>query len=867
VVFYGSFNAEETAWVSRLKKTNTRSLLWLVAFGLVGLSATWSFGQAVKLDFEAIKPVLSEYCFGCHADGATKGNMSFDSLLSDSDTEHRNLNWDRVLKQLQAGLMPPVDEPQPTADQVSEITNWIKFVAFGLDARSPDPGRVTIRRLNQVEYRNTIRDLLGVDYDTSTNFPADDTGHGFDNIGDVLSMSPLLLEKYVNAAKDIVSSVVPTVSGIVRERRLYGDSFKPDSANGERTFEAGSATPDRDNKRQLTMSYYESLSASSQLVIEQAGDYVLRLNISANETYVDNQFDDNSCEFTFSLDGIELFHERFVRQGAKEYTFDVKRPFQPGTYNLVASVKPTSNSPKIRRLRLELKSVDLIGPHDEKFFVRPKGYEKFFPRDVPHDTAGRKAYARELLGSFARRAFRRPVDDDNLGRLVGLAESVYRSGEDTFESGIAKSMTAILASPRFLFREESLSVEANEDFPLIDEYSLASRLSYFLWSTMPDDELVKMAETGKLRENLDAQIDRMLHHDKSAALSENFVGQWLRARALGTIQINTGAVLGREPVGIDPEADIRRQRFFALFRKGRARTEQENAEFEQEKKSFLRSFGGGSRAELTDDVRTAMRRETEMVFQYIVSENRSLLELVDSDYTFLNETLWAHYQISGIEPVEGGTMRLVRLPAGSQRGGILTQGTTLVVTSNPDRTSPVKRGLFLLENLLGVPPAAPPPNIPALEDVKAEANKKISLRETLAIHRKDALCSSCHNQMDPLGLALENFNALGLYRTIELGQPIEAGGELLTGEKFTTVSELKKILVAKKSSPIYRCIAEKMMTYALGRSVEYTDAVTIDSLVDELEAQNGRAQSLVRGIIRSNAFQRTRKPDSQVVSN
>ncbi|MEO8271829.1 MAG: DUF1592 domain-containing protein, partial [Aureliella sp.] len=594
--------------------------------------------------------------------------------------------------------------------------------------------------------------MLGVDYDTSANFPADDTGHGFDNIGDVLSMTPLLLEKYVNAAKDIVSSVVPVVPGIVREQRLQGDEFTLMDGDNVRKPQASPPNMARDHSRHLTMSYYEPMNASGNLVVEHSGDYILRLSLVANETYVDNQFDNNSCEFTFALDGAELVRERFVRQGGKDYTYDVQHTFQPGTYKLTATVKPASESPQIRRLRLDLKSVDLIGPQDQRFYVRPDGYEKFFPRDVPSDAAGRSVYARELLGDFARRAFRRPVDDDNLDRLVGLAESVYGPGHDTFESGIAKSMTAILASPRFLFREESRSAAASEDFPLIDEHSLAARLSYFLWSTMPDEELARLAEAGELRENLDAQIERMLHHDKARAFSENFVGQWLRARALDNIQINSGAVLSREPSDIDPEADLRRQRFFALFRKAQTRTEQENVEFKKERESYLRSFRGGSRSELTEDLRNAMRHETEMVFQYIVSQNRSLLELVDSDYTFLNETLWGHYQIAGMEPVEGDAMRLVRLPAGSLRGGILTQGTTLVVTSNPDRTSPVKRGLFVLENLLGTPPAAPPPNIPALEDVKAEVNKVLSLRETLAIHRQDALCSSCHNQMDPLGL-------------------------------------------------------------------------------------------------------------------
>lgn len=851
-----------------MQESRNQQFLVSATLGWVVLYAPSLFGQASGRRFESeIRPLLSEYCFDCHAGGAKEGSMSFDELFADGDSEHRNQNWHRVLKQLQAGLMPPIGEARPDDGQIEELRNWIKYDVFGLDAESHDPGRVTIRRLNQIEYRNTIRDLLGVDYDTSTNFPADDTGHGFDNIGDVLSMSPLLLEKYVNAAKDIVSSVVPTVPGIVREQRLHGDEFNPMDGDSERATQASPSTLQRNEGRQLVLSYYEPSSVSGKLVVELGGDYVLRLNLVANESYVDNQFDENACEFTFSLDGEQLVRERFVRQGGKDYSFDFKRTFLPGTYKLAATVTPTSESAQIRRLRLELKSVDLIGPQDEQFYVRPEGYEKYFPRDVPSDDVGRRAYARELLGNFASRAFRRPVDDSNLDRLVSLAESVYGRGDDTFESGVAKSMTAILASPRFLFREESPSAEATEDFPLLDEHSLASRLSYFLWSTMPDEELVSLAKAGELRDNLDTQIERMLHHEKARAFSENFVGQWLRARALDSIQINSAAVLSREPANLDPEADIRRRRFFALFRKGELRTDAENIEFEGERESYLRSFRGGPRSELTDEVRTAMRRETEMVFEHIVSEDRSLLELVDSDYTFLNEALWAHYQIEGIEPVEGEAMRLVHLPAGSQRGGVLTQGTTLVVTSNPDRTSPVKRGLFILENLLGTPPAAPPPNIPALEDVKAEVDKVLSLRETLAIHRQDALCSSCHNHMDPLGLALENFNALGLYRTQELDQPIEAAGELNTGEQFSTISELKQILVSNKRSEIYRCIAEKMMTYALGRAVEYTDAAALDSLVEELESQDGRAQSLVRGIIRSNAFQRTRNPGRKVASN
>ncbi len=798
-----------------------------------------------------IRPVLREFCFGCHADGANEGSMSFDDLLSTTDHRQANQTWYRVLKKLQTGLMPPPGERRPSKGQIAATESWIKYTAFGTDPRNPDPGGVTIRRLNQVEYRNTVRDLLGVDYDTSTNFPADDTGHGFDNIGDVLSMSPLLLEKYVNAAKDIVSSVVPMVSGVLRKESLPGSRFVLDQPG-----DAGSAVDDGE----LVFSYYTQASAQLSLKVEHPGDYVIRLHMTANETYVDDQFDDNKCEFTLALDNEVLLQETFVRQGRRNYSFDFERALRAGEHQLVASVQPLTEERQIRRLRLHLESVELIGPENEAYHVKPEGHERFFPGETPRDEVGRRAYARELLRRFAFRAFRRPVDGENLDRLVALAESIYSNG-GTFESGIAKSMTAILASPRFLFREEAQSLTTEEKYPLIDEYSLASRLSYFLWSTMPDRELMGLAENGKLRENLDAQITRMLNHGRARALSENFAGQWLRSRAVDTIQVNGGAVLAREPTVIDPEADVRRRRFFALFRKGDKRTEPEEEEYEREKDVYLRSFRGGSRSELTAEVRSAMRRETEMLFEHVVSGNRSLLEIVDSDYTFLNEPLWGHYQIEGIDRIVGDEMRMVRLPAESHRGGVLTQGTMLVVTSNPDRTSPVKRGLFILENVLGTPPPAPPPNVPALEDVESASDEQLSLRERLAIHRENVLCSSCHDRMDPLGLALENFNALGRYRTVELGQPVETTGVLDTGEAFSSVGDLKKILVAKRRTEIYRCITEKMMTYALGRAIEYTDAHTVDEIVAELERNGGRAQILIRGIIRSDAFQRTRNQE------
>lgn len=843
---------------------NLLSLIRLVAAWLcliAFLAPGYAFADDSESRFKSdILPILAAHCFDCHADGASEGNLSFDELFAIDNQEHANETWHAVLKQVQAGLMPPADEDQLTNEQVASLRNWIKYDAFGINPQMPDPGHVTLRRLNQVEYRNAIRDLIGVDYDTTANFPADDTGHGFDNIGAVLSLSPLLLEKYVNAAEEIVSSAVPTVSRVIQQQSLLGDKF-------QLAEQASDTSGDRSEPGTLEMSYYNDATAQANVHVQYPGEYTVRLNITANETYRDNQFDENRCEFSFALDGEVLLTQTFVRQGRKAYVFDFPLSLTNGDHKVVATSKPLSELPQIRRLRIQIQSVDLIGPQQPEYFVKPEGYENFFPRDVPTDEAEKLRYARELLGGFATRAFRRPVDDGSLDRLVALSESVYGEGDASFESGIAKSMTAILASPRFLFREESSVEGAAGTFPLVDEYSLAPRLSFFLWSTMPDDELSSLAAEGKLRANLDAQVARMLNDDKAKAFSENFVGQWLRARAVDSIQINASAVLSREPSTIDPESDIRRHRFFALFRKGIDRTEDEEREYEKEKAIFLDSFDGESNFELTRELRTAMRLETEMLFEHIVKNDRNLLELVDCDYTFLNETLWSHYQIQGVGRIQGDQMRLVQLPKDSHRGGVLTQGSTLVVTSNPDRTSPVKRGLFILENLLGTPPAAPPPNIPALEDVESEATKPLSLRESLALHRENALCSSCHNQMDPLGLALENFNALGIYRTEELGQPIESAGQLSLGESFKSIDQLKRILANNRKTEIYRCITEKMMTYALGRAVEYSDAHTVDEIVDALEANDGRISELINGIIRSNAFQRTRTPKHNLTQN
>jgi Protein of unknown function (DUF1592)/Protein of unknown function (DUF1588)/Protein of unknown function (DUF1587)/Protein of unknown function (DUF1585)/Protein of unknown function (DUF1595) len=790
---------------------------------------------------EQVRPILEDRCFACHGNGIKKGGVDLDGV-----TTGDGKLWWSVLKNVRAGIMPPADKPQPSGAERRRLEDWIKTVALGIDPEDPDPGRATVRRLNRVEYRNTIRDLIGVDYDTTAEFPPDDTGHGFDNIGDVLTLSPMLLEKYLAAAKTIVAEVVPMVSRVVAERVILGREFLPVGADKDRT-----APP--------SLSYYEPAAVSASVPVEHDGAYRLILNLTANERFVDGVNDYNRCLVLFRADGEELVRREFVRQEGRASRFEFARDWKAGPHELTIEVQPlTPDQKQVRSLSIRIQSVILQGPMDEQYWVRPAQYARFFPGDVPADAVGRRLYSRELLGHFATRAFRRPVDNVTRDRLAALAEAASAQPGQTFESGVAQAMAAILTSPRFLFREEQVEPSAPGRHPLVDEYDLAARLSYFLWSSMPDDELFRLAGEHALRANLAAQVGRMLADSRSAEFIRHFVGQWLQARDIESVLINARAVIAREQVP-DPVEERRRERFRELFRKPVGElTDAEKKELEAARAAFPRAFRRSREFELTGELRQAMRRETEMLFEHVVRGDRSLLELIDANYTFLNERLARHY---GIEGVVGDQMRRVDLPAGSPRGGVLTQGTVLAVTSNPDRTSPVKRGLYILDNILGSPPAPPPPNIPALEEAGKTGNgRPLSLRQSMVLHRSEASCASCHARMDPLGLALENFNALGRWRDKERADPVDASGKLITGEAFRDVRELKRILVNQHSREFYRCLSEKMLTYALGRGLEATDVQAVDTIVERIEKANGRASALIAGVIDSAAFQKLRRP-------
>jgi len=797
--------------------TMPRFSICLLAF-LVAFSAR-AQTVAVGADFRRdVQPLLENYCYDCHADGANKGGVAFDEYNPDADPALSRDLWWKALKNVRSGLMPPAKKARPTTAEQELLTHWIKRDIFGIDPRDPDPGRVTLRRLNRAEYRNTIRDLVGVDYDTATEFPPDDAGNGFDNLGEVLTLSPMLLEKYLNAAQAIVAQAVPVTSRVVAETTIPGSSFGPESA--ALFVNHGGA---------LALSYYQAAAVSNSFRIEHPGRYQLVLHLSANEKYVDNEFDYNQCRLMFKVDDQELFRHDYNREGGRALHYEFDQNWTAGPHLMSVALQPLPPaSDQIRALNLRIQFITLRGPFaDEKYEVEPPNYRRFFPRDVPAGSAARRAYAHELLGNFARRAFRRPVDPAVVNRLTDLAVSLYRQPRQTFEAGVAQAMVAVLASPRFLFREEGVETTGGDTaHPLVDEYTLASRLSYFLWSSMPDEELFRLADQGQLRKNLPAQVNRLLADGRSAALMENFSGQWLQTRDIATVPINSAAVLALD-AGQDPD-NFHARRF------------------------------GRPRNLLDEPARRNLKQEADQYFGYVVHSDRDVTELIDSDYTFLNESLARYYGLTNLD-VYGENFRKVTLPADSQRGGVLTMGSVLAATSNPTRTSPVKRGRFILDNILGTPSPPAPPNIPPLEaSESAFTNHQPTLREVLALHRSQPLCASCHDRLDPPGLALENFNALGLWRTTDHGQPITVNGRLVTGETFDNARELKHILATQHRTDFYRCLTEKLLTYALGRGLDYYDVETVDQIVAQLQNNNGRFSTLLMGVVESVPFQKTR---------
>lgn len=817
-----------------------------LAICLLGLQSAFAQESSLE-DKDAPVALLRKYCFDCHANGSSEGNLELENLLAETSSLQSRANWWKVLSNLRAATMPPpASDIRLTRDEIQTLSNWLKFQRLGIDKTQPDPGRVTLRRLNRREYANTIRDLLGIDFNADIVFPPDDTGFGFDNVGDALSLSPMVVEKFLSAASQIVDEAIPKTNYEIVEQKFRASDIR--SAEGRNS---DNMRMDRGLKTQL------------EFQLPHDGIYQLELVMKSGGSF---EFSAQRCTLQCELDGQQLFQHEYSWDESKRDRKLFTINWKAGSHRLNFELTPLALAEKAKDdsfSDLDIEAVIIRGPEDQQYWRHPKGYDRIFTRDkAPDDIAGRREYAREILSRFGERAFRRPVDRAALDRLITIYEQFLQQPNTTFEAAVARTIVPMLASPRFLFRTEAASAaDVAQTFPLIDEYALASRLSYFLWSSMPDEALFELARTGKLRENLEPTVARMLKDSKARSLSKNFVGQWLRTRDVEKISIDPIAVYGLQKEYEELLNVIRRNRFG-----GRRASQNPDAasdpELEKKRARFqeLRQIQGMWDA----DIRVAMRRESEMLFEYIAHENRDLAEIIEPGYTFLNERLANHY---GIKDVRGGEMRRVELPPDSVRGGILTQGTMLTVTSNPTRTSPVKRGLYILENILGTPTPPAPPNVPTLEDTSSKfGDRQPSLKELLAVHRDSPLCSSCHSRMDPLGIALENFDALGVWRESEHSQPIDASGQLITGEAFRDFRDLRRIITHERREDFYRCVSQKMLVYALGRGIDYYDEYTLDILVERLISNRGRFEELIYGIVESAPFQRQRQPNS-VASN
>ncbi|MBI1348970.1 DUF1592 domain-containing protein [bacterium] len=738
--------------------------------------------------------ILQKYCGDCHANGANEGSLSFDQLLKSENAQADRPKWSAVWKNLRAQMMPPADQPQLSAAEKHAILAWIEQDVFHLNPQQPDPGRVTLRRLNRTEYRYTIQDLFGISFNTEDVFPADDSGYGFDNIGDVLSLSPLQVEKYLEAARMITNKAIPMEGPHVPTISVYPDNFRD---------------PKNEKLSAKLIPIADVVNLERKQWIEHAGPYDVRISYRLTGA---EEATKHTGELVVQVDDREVSKKDLVWDN-NELTAHARCDFIKGHNRLVLSIRQkTAAGENEKTLTFSLRKVELRGPTDGSYVEYPESYKRiFFDGPPPAEPAQRTAYARKILNHFTERAYRRPVEAETLDRLVGFASVVdAREKSQGFEKGIAEALTAVLASPRFLFRAESQpSPDDPKSVVPLDEYALASRLSYFLWSSLPDEELFRLAHEGKLRAELRPQVDRMLADKKFDRFIDNFVGQWLRTRDVETMNIDARRILKSKSL----------EESFAIFNR---------------------------------NLRRSMKEETNLLFGYLVKENRSCLELLTADYSFLNEMLANWY---GIEGVKGNDLRKVDLPADGPRGGVLTQASFLVVTSNPTRTSPVKRGLFVLDNLLGSPAPAPPADVPPLEAVKQEKDKPLSMRELMVKHREDPLCASCHARMDPLGLALEEFDALGRWRNEDQGQPIETAGQLITGEKFGNVRELSRVIANERRQDFYTCLTEKLLTYALGRGIEYYDAPAVDGIIEQLHEHNGAMRTLFYGVVESAPFQ------------
>jgi hypothetical protein len=757
----------------------------LGVLGLLLAAAVGVRSQEVPTYDSAVVPVLRQTCSQCHNENLASGGVNLRPLERRESFSSQREQWETVLRKLKTGEMPP-----PAVQKPAGLPSMVRVIEGELERldrnTKPDPGRVTARRLNRTEYRNTIRDLLGVEFQATQEFPTDDSGEGFDNIADVLTISPVLAEKYLTAAERISARAL----GLVKLPKPISASFAADVGGGQIAATNGTA-------RRMGTSFIERVHR-----IEYDGNYVVQAGLSGHRGP-----EGKPVTMGFWMDGALLYSEEVATTPPKSVYFS---PYELKEFKVFLP-----EGTHAFRLGFINDEIGAGMPRAKAFDSSANKYPHYIgflgPEAPSTESASRKKIlicnpasgrgcVQRIVSNLARRAYRRPVKSSEVASLMKLVDLGQNEGMNV-EQGIQTALTGILVSPDFLFRIERDAEPKNPAATnRISDIELASRLSYFLWSSMPDDELLGLAERRRLSNPavLNAQITRMLSDARASAVAENFVGQWLETRNLDSVK---------------PDPD---------------RFPEWNAE-----------------------LKDAMRTETRLFFDSILRENRPISDFLTARYTFLNERLARFY---GIADVKGADFRRVELST-QERGGLLSQASVLTVSSYPTRTSVVLRGRYVLENILGSPPPPPPANVPPLDESSSGVVQ--SLRQQMEEHRANPTCAACHSKMDPLGFALENYDAIGKWRTMDGKFAIDTTGSLPDGARFGGPSDLRQAL-ATRLPQFAEALTRKMLVYALGRGLESYDRRAVNSIVNNWEKREYRFQSLIFEITHSLPFQSRR---------
>ncbi len=742
------------------------------------------FAQAkpvVDYDKE-VKPFFAKYCNGCHNADALEAGVRTDHSQVDDVFINDRENWLKVYDMLRFKAMPPEEAEQPEDAERDLVAIWLDQNLNSVDCdKVKDPGSVTIRRLNRLEYNNTIRDLFGIQFRPADDFPSDDVGEGFDNIGDVLTLSPLLMEKYLNAAEQVAEQVIYAPNDDNQAENLIAlDQF---NVNRSGSLVDGG------------LRFTSNGDATASFEVPFNGKYILRVLVGADQA---------GSELAKMVLQVDQRTRQLMSISARTRTprdYEFKMQLSAGKHAVRIGFindfyNPRASDPNQRDRNLSFFSVKLVGPE-----VVPQDALSRLQREVlavraeegPEATAA----AARILTPIISRVFRRDVDSAHVLAYSNLVNLAMGQGE-SFARGMQVSLSSILVSPRFLFRVEG-NRGSQGGIRDIDPYELASRLSYFLWSSTPDDRLLSLAFSGDLVKQrvLESEIERMLIDPKASGLVEGFASQWLNLRNL-------------DEVTPAPKFDF------------------------------------------SDSLRESMKTETSMFFEEVMRRNRSITDFLDGKFTFVNEELAEHYDLPNVSGPEFRLVSLVNTP----RYGVLTQGSILTLTSQPNRTSPVIRGKWIMENILGTRPPDPPEDVPEIDEKKAESGEA-SFRKQLEIHRESPICASCHNHMDPLGFGFENYDAIGRFRVKDGQFDVDPTGILPTGEKFEGTEQLVAILRSRERE-FARALTTRMLTFALGRGLRYYDRCAIDKILVELERDKFRFHSLVKQVVFSDPFLKRR---------